>query len=1443
MDSALVPMKPEKRLFSFLLNNKVPPLTQEHERIEYPEKTANFLSKVYFWWLWPLLRIGYKRTLQAPDLYKLTDELKVEQLTQTFLAHYHNNLDKSKEIHIRNKCKLRNELPQDSSVPIEEDLDDFNVSKVTVLKSLLATFKVQYSLAVFFVIISYLSQCLNPLLTKELIRFVQTANAGLPVNIGHGVGYAIGAVILVMLSGLAINHCFYRSMLTGAQVKGVLTKAILDKSFTLNSEAKFMYPSGKITSMMGTDCSRIDFALGFQPFLMAFPIPLIVTIVILIVNIGPVALVGVALMFIFLVAIGLSTKKLFQFRAKASGYTDSRVDYIKEVLNNLKIIKFYSWETAYHKKISEVRNTEMDLIYFMQILRNFVTAAALSLSLFASMTSFLVLYAVGSQREPAEIFSSVSLFNVFTSCLFMVPMAAASLADSLIGFERIGNYLAAPEAENRALNDQATGKSLEYMESNSLAIKMDHSFFEWELYEEVPDENENDDEKTKKKKEKKKKKTGLPPKVVRKNPKQKPESIDEKSEVSKTEEKVTNLTTSTTEDTSEDIKIFPGLDDIHLNIKKNEFIVITGLIGSGKSSLLNAMSGFMNRISGDVTVNGSLILCGNPWIQNATVTENIIFGKEFDKKKYDDVVYSCSLESDLEILPAGDKTEIGERGITLSGGQKARINLARAVYANQDIILLDDVLSAVDARVGKHIMNNCILGLLKDKTRILATHQLSLIGAADRVIFLNGDGTISVGTFNELKATNKGFNNLMAYNADDSDDSDNENEQYSVQELDQEEEDKMMIERQLTKHTTHTSISKRGTNVDDDEEAIHRDYNKDNTDSGKLIDEEGRAVNGIEFAVYQRYVKLGQGFMKNYSNVIVLFILICLGTFCFLFTNTWLSFWLELRFDRPDKFYIGIYIMFTFVTFFMMALEFTAIAYLTNMAARSVNILAINKMLRAPMSFLDTTPMGRILNRFTKDTDVLDNEIGDQLRFFLFSAGSIVGTLILTIIYLPWFAIAVPILVTIFLAIGSYYQATSREVKRLEAVQRSHVYNNFNEVLGGMSTIKAYKSDSRFSKKNNIFIDNMNEASFLTIAAQRWIGVNLDIIATIMSLVVCLLCVNQVFNISAASAGLIVSYIITISGQLSFLVRTYSQVENEMNSVERLCDYAYDLDEEAPYWITENSPPSDWPQKGGIEFDNASLAYRPGLPLVLKDLNFSVKPLEKIGICGRTGAGKSSIMTALYRLAELESGKVIIDGIDISKLGLKDLRSKLSIIPQDPVLFKGTIRRNLDPFEESTDAKLWDSLRRSGLIEGSKLDFVSHQKSDDQNLHKFHLDQVVEDDGSNFSLGEKQLIAFARALVRDSKILILDEATSSVDYETDSKIQSTIAREFTNCTILCIAHRLKTIVNYDKILVLDKGEVKEFDTPWNLFNVENSIFQQMCQRSNIVADDFENKEF
>ncbi|KAK6464985.1 oligomycin resistance ATP-dependent permease [Scheffersomyces coipomensis] len=1400
-------MVPQKRLLTFLFPKKNVPIPDDHERKPHPFKDSNILNRAFFYWVTPVMNVGYRRTLQANDLYYLPEDMKIEYFNELFQENLSTELEYSHAKHIQKKCRGRGETVLSSTVSKETDLQDFKLTRFNLLFALVITFKKDIFYAFLFALIGATTISCQPFLTKNLIAFVENRILGSSIHLGSGIGYAIGVTLVNLLSGATMAYFQYCMQMCGASTKSVLTNLILKKSLVLDANSRHKFPDSKITSLMSTDLSRVERAYINFPLFACLPIAIVISIALLIVNIGLAGVIGVLVFLIFLVAISLSTKQLYTYRTLVSGLTDERVKVIREIINNLKIIKFYSWEVPYLSNAIKARTKEVAIILKIQSLRNIIDAVATGLTGITAMISFLVLYGLeGSTRNAASMFSSVTSFDVLSFVIYFIPVGLSTTADMLNGLKRIAEFLSCDEIKTNEFY------TLTNDESNLTAIDIKHASFSWENF----DEDDEDGE-------------------------------EEEDEIVKptTDEPISQ------DDFEKPDSNFPGLLDINLSVKKGEFVVITGSIGSGKTSLLSAVANIMKCDAGEIIINGSLLNCGAPWIHNATIKDNILFGATYEKERYDNVVYACALQTDIDNLEAGDLTEVGEKGVSLSGGQKARINLARAVYANQDIILLDDVLSAVDARVGKHVVKHCILGLLKDKTVLLATHQLSLIGSADSIVYLNGDGTIDVGSLDSLNNTNPDFRRLMAHSSTENE----EKEEESIPAKPAYEESDIADELipKFTKNSFQESASnvtrrRKAKSEEDDNEEVFRDVTigKD-ASKGKIIQKEERAVNRIKNEVYFDFIKYGSGKLTPYVTIPLAAVLLTLATFTSIFSNTWLSFWISKKFeDRSNSFYIIFYVIFNILYVVFLTGLFVLLANITTNSSKNLILMAIKRVLHTPMSYLDVTPMGRIINRFTKDTDTLDNEIVENLKLMLQIGGSLVGILILLIIYLPYFAIAIPFIGILFVAIASYYQASCREIKRLEAIQRSFVYDNFNETLTGMSTIKAYKAEKFFLDRSNQYINNMNEASFLVFATQRWLAVHLEILADVVILITSIFCVTRVFSISSATAGLLISYSLQIAGSLSMVIRTFVQFENDMNSTERICHYALKLDQEAPYTIQNTNPSSSWPQEGSIKFEKVSMNYRPGLPLVLKELSFDVKPGQKIGICGRTGAGKSSIMTVLYRICELEGGKISIDGVDISTLGLYELRSKLSIIPQDPVLFNGTIRDNLDPFGEHEDSKLFDAIRRAGLMTMEELQEIQKRgdkyTGDSEKLHKFHLDQVVEDEGENYSLGERQLIVFVRALVRDSKILILDEATSSVDYETDSKIQKTIATEFKDCTILCIAHRLKTIINYDKILTMDRGEIKEFDTPWMLFNSDNGIFRQMCEKSQIVAGDFLNEE-
>jgi ATP-binding cassette subfamily C (CFTR/MRP) protein 1 len=1377
---------------------KPPVPTEQGESREYK---ANFFSHLTFQWMAPIMNVGYQRPLELNDLWKVNPERSVDVLSA------------------RLKVAFKKRVDNGTENPLKWALYD--------------TFKGEFLLGGLCELIAAVVQVLAPFVLRFLINFSAEVYAaekfGTPKpDIGHGIGLVIAVTVLQIIQSVCTNHFLYRGMTVGGQARAVTIAVIFEKAMKLSGRAraggksntepiglppgitpgskeekKWLkaklkkekanskdkkgvqgsgegWSNGRIVNLMSTDTYRIDTASGMFHMIWASPISIILTLALLLVNINYSALAGFGLLIVAMPLLGRSIKSLFVRRKAINKVTDQRVGLTQEILAGVRFVKYFGWESSFLDRLKEIRRREIGKIQFLLNIRNGIMAVSMSMPVFASMLAFITYSLTGHGFTSAKIFSSLALFNGLRLPLNLLPLVIGQTVDASASIRRIEEFLLAEEALDEAAWDYE-GKS---------AIVMKNANFTWER---TPTQ------------EAEKKVVGTPgskeAKAARKADKKADHKADKQAKKDakqatkalKDAEKDGGLEASDSSTTLTDESEHPfEIKGLNISIARNELVAVIGSVGSGKTSILAALGGEMRRTSGEVTFGASRSYCPQyAWIQNATVKENITFGKPFDQDWYDEVVDACALRPDLDMLPNGDLTEIGERGITVSGGQKQRLNIARAIYFNADIVLMDDPLSAVDAHVGRHIMDNAICGLLRNKARVLATHQLHVLHRCDRIIWVQDGTAYKIDTFDNLMETDADFQKLMATTA--------------------KEEKKPEQEEEVD-----------GDEVEEEKKDVQAKTGGKKP-AAALMQAEERAVKSVSFGIYKAYVKASGSL--GVAPLILLTLILSQGAN--IATSLWLSWWTADKFHYSNGKYIGVYAALGVSQAILMFVFSSILTICGTRASATLLHNAVTRVLRAPMSFFDTTPLGRITNRFSKDVDTMDNALTDAFRMFFMTLAQIIAVFILIISYYYYFAAALGPLFIMFLFAASYYRSSAREIKRHEAVLRSSVFSRFSEAVSGVATIRAYGLQDQFSESVRDAVDNMNAAYFLTFSNQRWLSVRLDAIGSLLVFVIGILVVTAGFSVNPSIGGLVLSYILSVVQMIQFTVRQLAEVENNMNSTERIYYYGNSLEEEAPLHTVDVRP--SWPEKGEIVFDNVQMRYREGLPLVLKGLNMHVNAGERIGVVGRTGAGKSTIMSTLFRLVELSGGSITVDGLDIAKIGLRDLRSRLSIIPQDPTLFKGTIRSNLDPFNEHTDMALWGALRQADLV-GEDQDIADSST-------RIHLDAPVEEEGLNFSLGQRQLMALARALVRGSRIIVCDEATSSVDFDTDQKIQRTIVKGFQGKTLLCIAHRLKTIIGYDRICVMDKGQIAELDRPITLYD-QGGIFRSMCDRSGIRREDF-----
>ncbi|XP_052283969.1 multidrug resistance-associated protein 1-like isoform X1 [Dreissena polymorpha] len=866
-----------------------------------------------------------------------------------------------------------------------------------------------------------------------------------------------------------------------------------------------------------------------------------------------------------------------------------------------------------------------------------------------------------------------------------------------------------------------------------------------------------------------------------------------------------------------DKEIGPALKRINLQIPKGSLVAIVGSVGSGKSSLVSAMLGEMEKVGGTVNVDGSTAyVAQQAWIQNASVKNNILFGNDFQESRYDNVVEACALKADIDMLPAGDLTEIGEKGINLSGGQKQRVSLARAVYFDSDIYILDDPLSAVDANVGKHIFEHVIgkNGVLKDKTRVLVTHGIHWLPHVDTIVVVTNGEISETGSYEALLGHDGAFSKfLKTYLIEHQEELEAAEEEDAVLKQDifhrlvsiqpdvdhSDLTDKLIHWRKSQRESDKSTTDVRRLTSQGDKmiqySAQTSPVSTENIDPARLIEEEEVEIGRVQWKVYMQYARA-----LGLKYAVCLVVLYAIYQSLYIWSAIWLANWtadpqLQNLTLYPanstarrelNNYYLTIYGEFGIAQAIAVLIYSLVQAFCVIEAAKVLHQKLLVNVLRGPMSFFDTTPVGRIVNRFSQDIEAVDSTLPEKIVEVLWSFYAVISVFVVV-------AYSTPIFLTVILPLGflyfimqRFYIPTSRQLKRLETKTRSPIYNNFGESLAGVSTIRAFRVQERFMDISDSRVDLNQEYTFASNTVERWLGIRLDIMGGVVVLAASLFSVLERGKISSAIVGLSVSY----------------ALQAPLHSDVQL--------------------PVDWPSEGLIELRSYCTRYRDGLPLVLQNLHVKFKPGEKVGIVGRTGAGKSSLTLALFRLIEAAEGSIVIDGEDISRLGLHDLRSRLTILPQEPILFSGSLRMNLDPLGAHNDDELWASLDHA------------HLKTFIEGLPG-QLEYEVGEGGQNLSVGQRQLICLARSLLRKMKILVLDEATAAVDLETDSLIQDTISSEFGDCTVLTIAHRLNTVMEYDKILVLSDGRILEYDRPQTLLADSNSAFYAMAKDAGLVS--------
>uniref|UniRef100_A0A8D0C184 ATP binding cassette subfamily C member 8 n=1 Tax=Salvator merianae TaxID=96440 RepID=A0A8D0C184_SALMN len=1209
----------------------------------------------------------------------------------------------------------------------------------------------------------------------------------------------------LLLQRTFLQASYYVAIETGINLRGAIQTKIYNKIMRLSTSNMSMgeMTAAQICNLVAIDTNQLMWFFFLCPNLWAMPVQIIVGVLLLYYLLGISALIGAAVIIVLAPVQYFVATKLSQAQRSTLEYSNERLKKTNEMLRGIKLLKLYAWEHIFHSNVEETRQKEMTSLKAFALYTSISIFMNAAIPIAAVLITFVVHAHLFDNADfsPSVAFASISLFHILVTPLFLLSSVVRSTVKALVSVQKLGEFLSSEEIgeeHEKCSESSSKGNQSKYQAVPLKVVNRKRPAREdWNNYN---------------------------------SPLRRPVSATEADDFCV---KVTNGFFTWTPEGS------PTLSNIDIRIPQGQLTMIVGQVGCGKSSLLLGILGEMQKVSGSVIWNSSIpdsetgedvspdtetavdidirkrgsvaYASQKPWLLNATVEENIIFDSPFNTQRYKAVIDACSLQPDIDILPHGDQTQIGERGINLSGGQRQRISVARALYQQTNVVFLDDPFSALDIHLSDHLMQEGILNMLRDdkRTVVLVTHKLQYLPHADWIIAMK-DGTIQrEGT---LKDIQKSESELF------------EHWKTLMNRQDQELEKEILVERKTVfdmKNNQKTTYFQESLQDDEDDEDETPESEDDDNLSSVLHQRAkmpwracGKYLSSAGFLLLPLLV-LSQ--LLKHSVMVSI--------------DYWLAQWTSAAIGSKERncsiceeskfehaFYIRIFSILCCLGIILCLVTSIAVEWTGLKVAKKLHSVLLNKIILAPMRFFETTPLGSILNRFSADCNTIDQHIPATLECLSRSTLLCLSALAMISYVTPVFLIALVPLAVMCYFIQKYFRVASRDLQQLDDSTQLPLLSHFSETVEGLTTIRAFRYESRFKQKLLEYTDSNNIASLFLTAANRWLEVRMEYIGACVVLIAAVASItNSLYSkLPSGLVGLGLTYALMVSNYLNWMVRNLADMELQLGAVKRLNGFIKTEAENYEGLLSPAQIPPKWPDQGEIQIQNLSVRYDSTLKPVLKHVSAHISPGQKIGICGRTGSGKSSFSLAFFRMVDTFEGRIIIDGIDIAKLPLQTLRSRLSIILQDPILFSGTIRFNLDPEKKCTDSTLWEALEIAQLKHVVK-------------ALPGGLDAIVTEGGENFSQGQRQLFCLARAFVRKTSIFIMDEATASIDMATENILQKVVMTAFADRTVVTIAHRVHTILNADMVIVMKRGVILEYDKPEVLLEKEDSVFASFVQ--------------